>query len=230
MNRNERIHKIDDMLARHGTVPVDLFLSTLKISLATFKRDLDYLRTSLHAPVIWDRSRGGYSYGKRKGKAAVSAVPALWCSGRDAHALLTAHAALSAIRSGGLKSEAEGLCARLLTLLSAHGDAPNQIARRLTVQGPATELTDHPLFAAVAHAVVKRRRLRLDCHVGRRRATQSLLVSPQHLTHGTQGWILDAFDHAQNRAIAISLSDCESLEVLNEKARDAALRVSGRAA
>jgi predicted DNA-binding transcriptional regulator YafY len=229
VNRLERIHKIDEMITRQGTVAIDEFLSTLNVSLATFKRDLDYLRATLHAPVVWDRSRGGYSYGKRKtkGKAAAQPMPSLWAGAKDTHALLLAHGALSSVKSGALKEDIQGLCARLIALLSSHGDAPAQIARRLQVQLPAVA-DEHPLFAALASAVLKRRRIRLQSAGGkRRRETSTRVLSPVSLEHAGDTWVLHAFDHGSNAACSVALSDCEQVEVLNEKAKDLAVK-SGR--
>lgn len=67
MDRSERFCKIDQMLAGRGVVPVEDFLAELSVSLATFKRDLEYLRDRLNAPILWDRDAGGYRY-ESKGK------------------------------------------------------------------------------------------------------------------------------------------------------------------
>jgi len=224
VNRLERIHKIDEMITRQGTVAVDEFLSTLDISLATFKRDLDYLRATLHAPVVWDRGRGGYSYGKRKGKAASAPMPTLWSGSRDTHALLAAHGVLSGVKSGPLKEEIQGLCARVLALLSTHSDAPAQIARRLSVAAPSAA-EDHPAFPALASALLKRHRIRLQARGGKRKSMQ-MLLSPASLQHDGRNWILHAFDHGSGKACDVALSDCESVEVLNEKAKDMAVKAT----
>ena len=55
MDRTERLYRIDRMLNDRKVVPVHEFLKELEVSLATFKRDLEYLRDRLNAPVIWDR-------------------------------------------------------------------------------------------------------------------------------------------------------------------------------
>ncbi|HEY4659564.1 MAG TPA: HTH domain-containing protein, partial [Gemmatimonadaceae bacterium] len=62
MDRTERFYKIHQLLERKAAVRVDEFLDALGISLATFKRDLEYLRDRLNAPIEWDRARRGYRY------------------------------------------------------------------------------------------------------------------------------------------------------------------------
>lgn len=39
--------------------PIPTFLEELDVSLATFKRDLEYLRDRLYAPIVWDREQNG---------------------------------------------------------------------------------------------------------------------------------------------------------------------------
>ena len=52
-----------DVLAERGVVPRAAILDKLEISLATFKRDLEYMRERFNAPVVWDRERGFFHDG-----------------------------------------------------------------------------------------------------------------------------------------------------------------------
>ena len=45
-------------------MPRDAFLDELEVSLATFKRDLEYMRDRLNEPIAWDADAGGYRYEK----------------------------------------------------------------------------------------------------------------------------------------------------------------------
>jgi len=57
MGRAERLYAIDRLLRERGGLGLDEFLAALEVSRATFRRDLDYLRDRLHAPIIWDAGR-----------------------------------------------------------------------------------------------------------------------------------------------------------------------------
>lgn len=61
MDRTERFYKIDRLLRQNRHVPISRFLEELDISLATFKRDIEYMRSRLHAPIVWDRAENGNS-------------------------------------------------------------------------------------------------------------------------------------------------------------------------
>lgn len=60
MDRTERFYKIERMLRNRDVVPLREFLDELGVSIATFKRDLEYLRERLNAPIPWDRAKRGY--------------------------------------------------------------------------------------------------------------------------------------------------------------------------
>jgi predicted DNA-binding transcriptional regulator YafY len=60
MDRTERFYKITQLLEARDAVPREELLDELGVSLATFKRDLEYMRDRLHAPIIWDAEKRGY--------------------------------------------------------------------------------------------------------------------------------------------------------------------------
>jgi predicted DNA-binding transcriptional regulator YafY len=62
VNRTELFYKIEQMLHERQLVPIDVFLQELEVSRGTFKRDIEYLRDRLHAPILWDLDAGGYRF------------------------------------------------------------------------------------------------------------------------------------------------------------------------
>ena len=87
MDRTERFYQIDQLLQSGRAVPIERFLESLSVSRATFKRDLEYMRDRLNAPIEWDRFEGGYRYAEPAGGPAF-ALPGLWFNASEAHALL----------------------------------------------------------------------------------------------------------------------------------------------
>ena len=63
MDRTERFYKMQQLIHQHEVVPARRFLRELEISPATFKRDLEYLRSRLNIPIVWDAVANGYRYG-----------------------------------------------------------------------------------------------------------------------------------------------------------------------
>ena len=51
MDRTERFYKIERMLRNRDVVPIQDFLNELSVSVATFKRDIEYLPHHLPPPL-----------------------------------------------------------------------------------------------------------------------------------------------------------------------------------
>jgi len=62
MDRTERFYKIDHLPRANKCLPQKRFLQEFEVSRATFKRDIDYMRSRLHAPISWDRQGHGYCF------------------------------------------------------------------------------------------------------------------------------------------------------------------------
>ena len=60
MDRTERFYKIEALLQQRKAVSFAALQAELEVSRSTLKRDLEYLRTRMHAPIVWDREAGGY--------------------------------------------------------------------------------------------------------------------------------------------------------------------------
>src|SRR5260221_10488247 len=118
MDRTERFYKIDHLIRERGIVPVKDFLRELEVSLATFKRDIEYMRSRHHAPIEWDRDAGGYRFVKADSAAPVYELPGLWFSPRAAQALLTMQHLLESLEPSVLGAHVKPLQARLSALLS----------------------------------------------------------------------------------------------------------------
>ena len=103
MSNTERIYQIDQILSGRQFVPRVELQAKLGVSWATLKRDLNYLKDRLHAPIIFDREVGGYRFDsdtKRVGPQYE--LPGLWFSAEEIHALLTMQHLLTNLDSGGL--------------------------------------------------------------------------------------------------------------------------------
>ena len=60
MTKTARVYKIELLLRSRGCVSFKDLMDELEVSRATLKRDLDYLRDQLGAPIEYDRFENGY--------------------------------------------------------------------------------------------------------------------------------------------------------------------------
>src|SRR4249920_3405371 len=110
MDRTERFYRIQQLLHQHRSVPVERFLRELEVSLATFKRDLEYMRSRLNIPIVWDREINGYRFDK---SVSVQELPGLWFSDPEIYSLLTMQRLLENLEPGLLGSHVAPLLERL---------------------------------------------------------------------------------------------------------------------
>jgi len=95
------------MLIRHrGSVSFAQMLEALEVSPATLKRDLEYLRDQLGAPIEYDRDSNGYRFatGAAAWRGEKHELPGLWFSERELYSLLMAHQLLSGLDADGMLS------------------------------------------------------------------------------------------------------------------------------
>ena len=69
MNQTERFFKIEQLIAARKLVSFNTLLEELEVSRATLKRDLEYLRSRMKAPITYDREANGYRFGGKGGRS-----------------------------------------------------------------------------------------------------------------------------------------------------------------
>ena len=88
MERTERFYKIDRLLRDSRSVSLERFLEELSVSKATFKRDIEYMRDRLNAPISWYRTLRGYIFDQEIDDAPSYELPGIWFNQSEILALL----------------------------------------------------------------------------------------------------------------------------------------------
>jgi len=220
MDRTERFHLIDQMLSNKGLVSRPQFLQALEISPATFKRDLEYLRDRLGAPILWDRERRGYCYQKPSSDSSPYQLPGLWFNTGEIQALLTMNAWLQNLQPGILSEHIQPLQARIRGLLDQGDHSVDEITRRIKILTQARKAYRQDFFQLISQALLMRKRL-LIRHFNRQTATVSEReVSPQRLTFYRDNWYLDSWCHVRKAIRSFSIDALQQVETLPVKALD----------
>lgn len=220
MDRTERFYRIEQMLNEHRAVPVRTFLETLSVNISTFKRDLEYLRDRLYAPIVWDRARRGYRFADPDPRAPRHELPGLWFNSSEAHALLTMHHLLENLQLGLLESHIEPLKLRIKALLESQHDSAQEVMARIRLLPMAARRARHDHFEIIAKALLQRQRLTIQ-HYNRTRDTETEReISPQRLAYYRDNWYLDAWDHGKDALRIFSVDSIRKVTPLDKKARN----------
>ncbi len=226
MDRTERFYKIELLLRTRGCVSFASLQAELSVSAATLKRDLQYLRDRLSAPIRYDPDANGYRFdAAAPSPQARHELPGLWFNEREIHALLTMHQLLSGLDDDGvLARHLHPLLERLQGMLGGDDHAARELMRRVKVIGTARRRAPSRHFELLGSAVLQRRRLRLHYFKRSDRSVSERDVSPQRLVNYRNTWYLDAWCHRSDGLRRFALDAIRSVSVLADKAKRVGVR------
>jgi predicted DNA-binding transcriptional regulator YafY len=222
MNKTERIFKIEQMIAARHTVSFDALLTELEVSPATLKRDLEYLRSRMKTPIVYDREENGYHYGHKRGEAKRVEFPGLWFNASEAAALLTMQHLLEDLQPGLLKRHIEPLEERLISLLESADHSFKEIKRRVRILHLGRHAPQLKHFEVVASALLNRRQLQIAFHSRGTDVTTERTISPQRLVSYREAWYLDAWCHLREDIRSFAVDGIRRAQPLDQKAKEIA--------
>jgi predicted DNA-binding transcriptional regulator YafY len=218
MDRTERFYKIDNLLHVNAVVPITRFLRELEVSRATFKRDIEYMRDRLNAPIEWDRGDGGYRYASGVAGKQQS-LPGLWFNASEAYALLMMQALLSEMQPGLLGPHIAPLKARLRAVIESGKHPAGDVESRVKLLNVAARPVTDKNFEVVAAALLGRQRLQILYYSRVRNESSTREVSPQLLIHHRGNWYLGAWCHQQEAMRSFAMDAIEQASVLSKTSK-----------
>jgi predicted DNA-binding transcriptional regulator YafY len=228
MDRTERFYKIELLLRSRGCVGFDALLAELAISPATLKRDLQYLRDRLSAPIVYDRFENGYRFEHGDATALPGArheLPGVWFSEKEIHALLTMHQLMAGLDDDGVLSRhLQPMVDKLQGMLGADESEARELMRRVRMIVTARRRTPSRYFELLGSALVQRKRIWLRYFKRTDRSTSEREVSPQRLVNYRNTWYLDAWCHASDGLRRFALDAVQEARPLDTRARHVAVK------
>jgi predicted DNA-binding transcriptional regulator YafY len=184
MNRLERFYKIDQLLQDRQIVSRDDFLSLLEVSLATFKRDLEYMRDRFNAPVIYDSDARGYRYESTASNKNKFSLPGLWFTEQEIFALITMQQLLENLDQGSIIGpHIQPFLSRLDAVIGEGESSSKEIRKRIKLVEMGRRVQGSHFFSEVGVALFKRQRIEIQ-YYGRGKNELTLReISPQRLIH-----------------------------------------------
>lgn len=223
----ERICLIHKMLERSRAVPLQRMMEELEVSRPTVKRDLQFMRDRLDAPVYYDRERGGYCYrqpapgpGGEPAEGSRYQLPGVWLTSGEMHALLLMRDFLEQLESRLLGDVLQPAVEKIESLLAAGKVKQKDIRRRFRMIVARHRPVDDQVFRIVSTGVLQRKRLQLTYFSRSRGEIMKRPVSPQRLIWYSANWYLDAWCHLRGDFRSFSLDAIRGATLLGEKADD----------
>jgi predicted DNA-binding transcriptional regulator YafY len=221
MSQTERLYQIDQMLHDRKVVSFAQLQDALGVSRATLKRDLEYMRSRLNAPIEWSREAGGYRFASAAPMVGPAyALPGLWFNEREIHALLTMQHLLSDLGAGGILQDHIGpLMARLNALLGAANDSADAVRQKVLIASVGRRPLPMAHFQQLGKALLKGRRVRLAYAARSTAEVTEREVSPVRLMYYRENWYLDAWCHLRQELRNFSVDRIERIEVLDKSVK-----------
>lgn len=222
MNKTERIFKIEQLIAARRVVTFREFLDELEVSRATLKRDLEYLRSRMKTPIVYDREANGYRLAGKRGEPERVEFPGLWFNASEAAALLTMQHLLEELQPGLLRRHIEPLKERLRSLLESADHSFSEIQRRVRILHLGRRAPQPKFFETAANALLNRRQLQIGYYARASGETTERAVSPQRLVCYRENWYLDAWCHLRKDLRSFAVDGIRHAAILDTPAKEIA--------
>ncbi|WP_028484217.1 YafY family protein [Thioalkalivibrio sp. ALE17] len=190
MNRAERIFHLHRLLQARQPPSLARLMEALEVSRATIKRDLEYMRDFMQAPIEYDAEANGYRYAQ---DVPAFELPGLWFNESELLALLTMEQLLEDVQPGLLAPTLGPLKERIRELLASGGHQPDAVRRRIRIQPLAQRGNRSDGFQAVAAATLDEQPIAIEYHGRARDSATQRVVHPQRLLYYRDNWYLIAW-------------------------------------
>lgn len=195
-------------------------MSELEISKATFKRDLEYLRSRSKADIEYDRFLGGYKF-KEGSDINKIELTGIWFSEKEATALVLMQHLLSSLDQGGLIGpHIEPLTAIIDDILGQSETTAKELRKRIKVLGMGSRKNSMDNFSEIGAALLKRNRLLIEYYAKGKDENTEREISPQRLIYYRENWYLDAYCHMRDGLRSFAVDGIRSAVLTNTKAQD----------
>ncbi len=203
MSQTERIAYLDRRLRERGWVTSGEAATAFEVTPRQIKRDIEYLRWRLDAPIVYEAATRRYRYEKPYARFRFA----------DERRVL-----FSALVRGWASSPAHRDLVNDEVLAAVEAAVPRDyktVAERILYEVPAAEGVDLEVFAGLCRALRDGKAVDLD-YAGLRGETGTRRLEAQRLIHYGGAWYLVAFDHSRGGLRTFHLGRVRTLAVTAE--------------
>lgn len=214
----ERVRIIRKLLLRKGGATMKQLEEELQVHSSSVKRDMAYMRDRMECPITYDRERGVYAILNDQPGAGPYELPGLWFNSTEIYALLTMQHLLLGVQPGLLEPHIQPLKDKLITLLGESKASAADIENRIKLIHFAGRRVDSKNFELLTQAVLERKRVVLQYLHRDKTETTEREVSPLHLLHYRENWLVDTWCHLRNELRTFALDAIQHVTLTNKVA------------
>lgn len=209
----ERIFAIHERLCSGRRVTVAALAAALEVSRRTVKRDIEYLRDRLGAPIAYDRARRGYVF-----ERPFERLPLLRVSADEALAVAMARRVFAGWEDSALGTALTAALEKIAEVVGHSFSVSADELQALVVPPPGGELaqTERSRLARLLEAASARRAVAFRYRKPHDATAALRTVHPLHLARLDHQWTLIAFDGEQGGIRKFLLGRMEGLKLLPE--------------
>ena len=220
MRKADRIYKLENLLKSKSFITRKELEATLEVSRATLTRDIEFLRSQLNAPLVFDQALMAYRLENGNDFGSTHELPGMWFNETEIHALLSMESLLESIQPGLLTPHIAPLKQRLNSLLSQGNNIPDEIRRRVLLLSATSRHLRLGHFETCSTATLSRNRLKLLHHDRHDDTLNRREVSPQRIVRYKENWYLDTWCHQREAIRTFSIDALHGAEIIDRPAID----------
>lgn len=227
-----RLYRIDQLIRETQPTPLKDLMRELDASEPTVKRDIQYLRTKMNAPIIFDRGRKGYVYGKKTRKAiqvlSEFKMPATWYSPTEVYVALRALQMFGTVeqtKDGLLCGEMPALKSRVLALFQDSKIEAQEITKRIRIVETPIRIYKNTFFEVIGGAIAQRKRLNIRYYTRSHESEADREVSPLRLVWYRNRWYLDAWCHQSEALKTFCLDYIRHALILSRDSKNVSMKL-----
>ncbi len=187
----ERLIDIDRKIRAKEFPSIKGLSNEWEVSERTIKRDVEFLRDRLHAPIASDRRRKGYYYTEPSWT-----LPSIPLKQGDLFALLIARHALAQYENLPVAENLEQVYNHLSGSIGEQISIdPEEILREFSFVAPPAIPVDPILWESVCKSVLQRRTVELRYQSRRSSGNRTHRVDPYHIANIHGDWYVFAYHH-----------------------------------
>lgn len=213
----DRFEKILRLARRRGGATMEELKAELEVSVASVKRDIEFLRSRMGCPIDWDSKKHRY-FVRDLPDGGRFELPGLWFDASEVFALLMMVHLVEGMEPGLLVEPLSFIKDRLRSILAAGGKSAGELESKVKLIHFAPRKVEPKHFRVVATALLDGKHLVLRYFRRDKQEHTQRVISPLQLVHYRENWVLDAWCHMRGELRSFALEAIEGVDVVDEPA------------